>query len=55
MLFLTRFAQGGLRLTRPEAFSDGVYVIVVTLLVFELKVPSMHDHGSMSELGPSST
>src|SRR5881397_539398 len=35
MHFLRRFAQGQLRLTRIEAFSDGVFAIVVTLLVFE--------------------
>jgi len=33
MHFLKRFAQGELRLTRIEAFSDGVFAIVVTLLV----------------------
>ncbi len=51
MRLLKRFAQGELRLTRIEAFSDGVFAIIVTLLVLELKVPSPHDHGSVSELG----
>ncbi len=51
MHFLKRFAQGDLRLNRIEAFSDGVFAIVVTLLVLELRVPILHDRGSVSELG----
>src|SRR6266542_4131630 len=50
MHLLDRFRQGELRLTRIEAFSDGVFAIVVTLLVLELKLPALKDHASVSEL-----
>jgi uncharacterized membrane protein len=49
MQFLKRFAHGELRLSRIEAFNDGVFAIIVTLLVLELKVRELHDHGSVTK------
>jgi uncharacterized membrane protein len=50
MRFFERFSHGELRLGRIEAFSDGVFAIIVTLLVLELKVPVLKDHASGGEL-----
>jgi uncharacterized membrane protein len=51
MRFLQRFSQGELHLARIEAFSDGVFAVAVTLLVLDLKVPVLHDHADVGELG----
>jgi len=50
MHFFHRFTQGDLRLTRIEAFSDGVFAVAVTLLVLDLKVPALAHHGDVGEL-----
>ncbi len=39
--------------SRVEAFSDGIFAIIVTLLVLEIKVPHVEDHGSASALTAS--
>ncbi|HSD55305.1 MAG TPA: TMEM175 family protein [Burkholderiales bacterium] len=51
MSLFARFKRGRLRLTRIEAFSDGVFAIIVTLLVLELKVPAIEDPHNVSALG----
>ncbi|BDI30750.1 hypothetical protein CCAX7_28010 [Capsulimonas corticalis] len=51
MRLFDRFQQGKLETGRIEAFSDGVFAIVVTLLVLELKVPEMRDTNNVGELG----
>ncbi len=37
--------------SRVETFSDGVFAIIITLLVLEIKVPHIEDHHSVNELG----
>jgi uncharacterized membrane protein len=53
MRLLQRFSRGELHLTRIEAFSDGVFAIIVTLLVLELKVPVLHEVHGVGELARS--
>ena len=50
MRFFDRFSRGEFSLARTEAFSDGVFAIIVTLLVLELKVPHLHEPRSVGEL-----
>jgi uncharacterized membrane protein len=43
-------ASRGVSKGRVEALSDGVFAIVVTLLVLEIKVPHVAEHGSVAAL-----
>lgn len=36
--------------SRVETFSDGIFAIIVTLLVLEIKVPHIEEHNSISQL-----
>ncbi len=36
--------------SRVEAFSDGIFAIIITLLVLEIKVPHIHEYNSSQEL-----
>jgi uncharacterized membrane protein len=36
--------------SRVETFSDGIFAIIITLLVLEIKVPHIEDHHSAQEL-----
>jgi uncharacterized membrane protein len=40
---------------RVEAFSDGVFAIILTLLVLELRVPNLADHSSLSQYATAMT
>lgn len=51
MRLLSRFARGDPRLNRVEAFSDGMFAIIVTLLVLDPLSPDLHDRNSARELG----
>jgi len=50
MRVIGRFRQGELNLGRIEALSDGVFAIVVTLLVLDLTVPKLANPRSTGEL-----
>ncbi|NLH46165.1 MAG: DUF1211 domain-containing protein [Acholeplasmataceae bacterium] len=38
---------------RVDAFSDGIFAIIITLLVLEIKVPHIHEYNSAGELTQS--
>jgi len=44
------FRYGAFTKNRVEAFSDGVFAIIVTLLILEIKVPHIEHAGSIAEL-----
>ncbi|WP_123042882.1 TMEM175 family protein [Cohnella candidum] len=41
-----------MKVTRMEAFSDGVLAIIITIMVLEFKVPEGHDWSSLVDLVP---
>ncbi len=50
MGFFSRFKIWRFSKHRTEAFSDGVFAIIITLLVLEIKVPHLADHTNSTEL-----
>jgi uncharacterized membrane protein len=44
------FKYGVFTKNRVETFSDGIFAIIVTLLILEIKVPEIEDPGSVGEL-----
>jgi len=44
------FKYGAFTKNRVETFSDGIFAIIVTLLILEIKVPHIEDAGSSREL-----
>ena len=50
MSYFKKFKLWKFSKNRTEAFSDGVFAIVITLLILEVKVPHLEDHSSSAEL-----
>lgn len=48
----SEYSLDGLRTGRIEAFSDGVFAIVITLLAIDLKVPQIADELVTAQLAP---
>src|SRR5436190_2167462 len=46
---VVRIVEATMSKDRVEAFSDGVFAIILTLLVLELRVPTIADHSSLSQ------
>lgn len=50
MSLFNKFHHWKLNKSRTEAFSDGVFAIIITLLILEIKLPPLKDPKSTSEL-----
>mgnify|MGYP001217224654 CR=1 FL=1 len=48
--FFNRFSRGNVELDRVGAFSDAIFGIVITILVLQFAVPTLHNPNSIGEL-----